>query len=96
LADIEQVALALQVYKALDPDFDICCGEMDDSEQLILEKIPSAFQIRIAGVKGVVTVWPTEVMKRLGGGAEDLLLRGSMIKFRSNYLILEVRKKKSE
>ncbi|KAI9207883.1 RNA dependent RNA polymerase-domain-containing protein [Polychytrium aggregatum] len=52
---------------------------------LRLETTPSAFQIRYGGAKGMVTVWPAEVM-----GEYDIKLRPSMVKFEANYETIEV------
>ncbi|KAJ6795188.1 putative RNA-dependent RNA polymerase SHL2 [Iris pallida] len=45
---------------------------------------PSAYQIRYAGCKGVVAVWPQS------GGNKQLSLRPSMNKFKSTHTMLEV------
>ena len=39
--------------------------ESEEEELELIEKLPSAFQIRIAGCKGVVVVWPREKMQEV-------------------------------
>eukprot|EP01126_Amoeba_proteus_P056444 TRINITY_DN7091_c0_g1_i3.p1 TRINITY_DN7091_c0_g1~~TRINITY_DN7091_c0_g1_i3.p1 ORF type:complete len:641 (-),score=112.90 TRINITY_DN7091_c0_g1_i3:978-2900(-) len=55
-----------------------------EKELCFLRKIPSAFQIRIAGCKGVVVAWPRSV------ATARLMIRPSQVKFKSNCLMLEV------
>ncbi|XP_072981576.1 probable RNA-dependent RNA polymerase SHL2 [Typha angustifolia] len=58
---------------------------MEVAEKLQLtENAPSAYQIRYAGCKGVVAVWPGD------GDGIRLSLRRSMNKFKSNHTMLEV------
>ncbi|WOK99134.1 putative RNA-dependent RNA polymerase SHL2 [Canna indica] len=57
--------------------------EIAEKLQLTVEK-PSAYQIRYAGCKGVVAVWPGN------GDGIRLSLRPSMNKFESNHTMLEV------
>ncbi|GAU23167.1 hypothetical protein TSUD_306150 [Trifolium subterraneum] len=54
------------------------------AEKLNLDKVPSAYQIRYAGFKGVVACWPTK------GDGIRLSLRPSMNKFQSNHTTLEI------
>eukprot|EP01125_Pyxidicula_operculata_P004718 TRINITY_DN1763_c0_g2_i1.p1 TRINITY_DN1763_c0_g2~~TRINITY_DN1763_c0_g2_i1.p1 ORF type:complete len:959 (-),score=153.88 TRINITY_DN1763_c0_g2_i1:193-3036(-) len=62
-------------------------SELENNQMWIYKihegKIPSAFQIRIAGIKGMVAINP-----KLKG--EVLAIRPSMIKFQSNSLSLEI------
>lgn len=53
------------------------------AEKLKLDDIPSAYQIRYAGFKGVVARWPAK-------GDGQLKLRPSMNKFESNHTTLEI------
>ncbi|OIV97741.1 hypothetical protein TanjilG_12498 [Lupinus angustifolius] len=54
------------------------------AEKLKLDNVPSAYQIRYAGFKGVVASWPNK------GGKFRLALRPSMDKFISNHTNLEI------
>ncbi|KAK7351391.1 hypothetical protein VNO77_10806 [Canavalia gladiata] len=54
------------------------------SEKLKLDNVPSAYQIRYAGFKGVVASWPTK------GDGFRLSLRPSMNKFQSTHTTLEI------
>lgn len=51
---------------------------------MCLTDVPSAFQIRFGGVKGVVAVDPSMI------GPVQMCLRPSMIKFNSSHSSLEV------
>lgn len=52
-------------------------------------KIPSAFQVRYGGAKGMLTVWD-EVIPRGKRGTVEVALRKSMKKFQSTHRALEV------
>ncbi|KAI9119508.1 hypothetical protein K1719_009384 [Acacia pycnantha] len=54
------------------------------ADKLKLDDLPSAYQIRYAGFKGVVACWPSE------GDGSQLLLRPSMKKFESTHTTLEI------
>ncbi|XP_020238569.1 RNA-dependent RNA polymerase 6 [Cajanus cajan] len=54
------------------------------AEKLKLDNVPSAYQIRYAGCKGVVASWPAK------GDGVKLSLRPSMNKFQSTHTILEI------
>ncbi|KAJ1415916.1 RNA-dependent RNA polymerase, eukaryotic-type [Sesbania bispinosa] len=54
------------------------------AEKLKLDSIPSAYQIRYAGFKGVVACWPAK------GDGYRLSLRPSMNKFESTHTTLEI------
>lgn len=54
------------------------------AEKLKLDDVPSAYQIRYAGYKGVVACWPAK------GDGFQLSLRPSMNKFQSTHTILEI------
>ncbi|MED6203850.1 RNA-dependent RNA polymerase [Stylosanthes scabra] len=54
------------------------------AEKLKLDSVPSAYQIRFAGFKGVVASWPAK------GDGYRLSLRSSMNKFASNHKTLEI------
>ncbi|XP_027356579.1 RNA-dependent RNA polymerase 6-like [Abrus precatorius] len=54
------------------------------AEKLKLDSVPSAYQIRYAGFKGVVASWPAK------GDGIRLSLRPSMDKFQSTHTILEI------
>ncbi|CAK8568633.1 unnamed protein product [Lathyrus sativus] len=54
------------------------------AEKLKLDKVPSAYQIRYAGFKGVVACWPSK------GDGIKLSLRPSMNKFQSTHTTLEI------
>ncbi|XP_004501325.1 RNA-dependent RNA polymerase 6 [Cicer arietinum] len=54
------------------------------AEKLKLDKVPSAYQIRYAGFKGVVACWPPK------GDGIRLSLRPSMNKFQSTHTTLEI------
>ncbi|KAG5048419.1 hypothetical protein JHK85_009522 [Glycine max] len=54
------------------------------AEKLKLDNVPSAYQIRYAGFKGVVASWPAK------GDGVRLSLRPSMNKFQSTHNILEI------
>jgi RNA-dependent RNA polymerase len=54
------------------------------AQKLNLDKVPSAYQIRYAGFKGVVACWPAK------GDGIRLSLRPSMNKFQSNHTTLEI------
>lgn len=54
------------------------------AEKLKLDDLPSAYQIRYAGFKGVVACWPSS------GDEFQLLLRPSMNKFESTHTTLEI------
>eukprot|EP01127_Copromyxa_protea_P007513 TRINITY_DN1740_c0_g1_i4.p1 TRINITY_DN1740_c0_g1~~TRINITY_DN1740_c0_g1_i4.p1 ORF type:complete len:247 (+),score=40.36 TRINITY_DN1740_c0_g1_i4:270-1010(+) len=94
------VKLAMRVYASLMEE-ELTEEDMPktaEEEAQKMTEIPSAFQIRIAGVKGMVTVWPEKVitsrLQERGIFEKDkqILIRPSMIKFRSNSAILEVLK----
>lgn len=58
----------------------------------ILEEMPSAYQVRFGGAKGMLTVWDeafAKVGKRANGQVE-VILRGSMKKFECNHKALEI------
>ncbi|KAG0489161.1 hypothetical protein HPP92_007972 [Vanilla planifolia] len=57
---------------------------MEVSERLQLDDPPSAYQIRYAGYKGVIAVWPGK------GDGVRLSLRKSMYKFSSSHSVLEI------
>lgn len=63
----------------------------DDTSTSSVDHVPSAFQIRYRGAKGVVSVCPTSLVTAVLGEA-DLGLRPSMVKFEGNadYCELEV------
>lgn len=54
-----------------------------------LERLPSAFQVRYGGAKGMLTVWDVAIPGRHGGQSE-IALRPSMKKFQCSHRALEV------
>lgn len=70
------------------------CGEISKfgaakvAEALRLVSIPSAFQIRVGGVKGVVVV--SDIPDALEDKDNCVVLRESMAKFHSNHRMLEI------
>lgn len=56
------------------------------------DAIPSAFQVRFRGAKGMLTVWDTAFPKaaNLKPGKVEVILRGSMKKFECNHKALEI------
>ncbi|KAF1318618.1 Rna-dependent RNA polymerase1, partial [Globisporangium splendens] len=70
------------------------CGEITKhgaakiAAALNLRSVPSAFQIRLGGAKGVVVV--SNVSNALEDVGDGIVLRKSMVKFRSQHRVLEV------
>ena len=62
-----------------------CYVDLQVAQKLHLEHVPSAFQIRFAGCKGVITRWPD-----MGAGDQLHIRRKSMKKFESSHNVLEV------
>lgn len=56
------------------------------------DAIPSAFQVRFGGAKGMLTVWDAAFPKvaNLKPGKVEVILRGSMKKFECNHKALEI------
>lgn len=56
------------------------------------EQIPSAFQVRFGGAKGMLTVWDAAFPKsdKLKQGQVEVVLRSSMKKFECNHKALEI------
>lgn len=56
------------------------------------DTIPSAFQVRFGGAKGMLTVWDEAFPKvaNVKPGKIEVILRGSMKKFESNHKALEI------
>ncbi|KAJ4732920.1 RNA-dependent RNA polymerase [Rhynchospora pubera] len=66
---------------------------MEVAQQLqLMDNPPSAYQIRYAGFKGVVAVWPEAPLASTGtrSNQKRLFLRSSMNKFESEHTTLEV------
>eukprot|EP00210_Caulerpa_lentillifera_P002746 g2625.t1 len=61
-------------------------------KKLKLQTLPSAFQIRLGGCKGMLTVWSDEFMRQKGY-YQNIVVRESMLKFTSNHMSLEVLEK---
>jgi hypothetical protein len=60
------------------------------SQQLHLNSVPSAFQIRLAGIKGVLLVIEDKYMNELTSEGTNILIRPSMVKFTNNDFTLGV------
>ena len=60
------------------------------AKTLELASIPSAFQVRFGGGKGVMTVMPDEWMRERYGGERDIIFRKSMMKFESPHVEMEI------
>ncbi|TYZ51339.1 hypothetical protein PybrP1_011583 [[Pythium] brassicae (nom. inval.)] len=94
LLDHERLNNPVEDFRANGYVFTDGCGEISKfgaakvAEALRLGTVPSAFQIRVGGVKGVVVV--SEIPDALEDKENSVVLRESMAKFRSTHRMLEI------